>query len=92
MTRSLTLCIAALMIAGALPATARKSHAAGSSSLTIESILKAGWEIAGYAGNFDNRATFILFKKPGEAYLIQCLAGYDVTRATRVFSNCYELR
>jgi hypothetical protein len=59
---------------------------------SIEHLLKSGWEVAGYASNSDNRSTFILFKKPGETYLVQCLTGYDVTREPRVFENCYRLR
>ena len=59
---------------------------------SIEQLLKSGWQIAGYASNSDNRSTFILFKNPNETYLVQCLAGYDVTRSARVFQNCYRLR
>jgi hypothetical protein len=59
--------------------------------ITIDQLLKSGWEVAGFASNSDNRSTFILFKKPGETYLVQCLAGYDVTREHRVFQNCYRL-
>lgn len=59
---------------------------------SIEELMKSGWQIAGYASNSDNRSTFILFKKPNENYLVQCLAGYDVTRSPRVFHNCYRLR
>lgn len=64
----------------------------GGESLAIDELLKSGWEVAGYASNFDSRSTFILFKKAGVPYLVQCLAGYDVTREPRVFRNCYELR
>lgn len=67
-------------------------HADPSKSLSVEDALRDGWKVAGYASNSDNRSTFILFDKPGEHYLIQCLAGYDVTREPRVFRNCYELR
>jgi len=59
---------------------------------TIEHLLKSGWQIAGYASNADTRSTFILFKHPSETYLIQCLAGYDVTRTPRIFENCYPLK
>lgn len=59
---------------------------------TVEQLLKAGWQVAGYASNSDSRSTFILFKNPAENYLVQCLAGYDVTRSPRVFENCYRLR
>ena len=61
-------------------------------AITIEHLLKSGWEVAGFASNADNRSTFILFRNPGHAYLVQCLAGYDVTREPRVFENCYQLK
>lgn len=60
-------------------------------SISIEELLSAGWEIAGYTSTFDNRSAFILFKHPNESYLVQCRAGYDVTRSPRTYSNCYEL-
>jgi hypothetical protein len=73
---------------GALAGDARTQESAGN----IEQLLKSGWDVAGYASNSDNRSTFILFKKPGETYLVQCLTGYDVTREPRVFENCYRLQ
>ncbi|MBX9683940.1 MAG: hypothetical protein K2X41_09145 [Hyphomicrobium sp.] len=79
-------------IAGASPALLAGGSVQDDASLTIEDVIADGWEVAGYASNFDARSTFILFKKPGARYLIQCLAGYDVTRQPRVFRNCYELR
>jgi len=60
--------------------------------ITIEQLLRGGWQIAGYTGAFDERSAFILFKHPSESYLVQCRAGYDVTREPREFSNCYKLR
>lgn len=59
---------------------------------SISELLSSGWQIAGYASNSDSRSTFILFAKTGENYLVQCLAGYDVTRSPRVFANCYRLQ
>lgn len=82
---------AALMVAALFPpapAVANADETVGS----ISDLLKSGWEIAGYASNSDSRSTFILFKKPGETYFVQCLAGYDVTRSPRVFANCYRLQ
>ena len=61
-------------------------------AISIEDLLKSGWEIAGYASNLDSRTTFILFKKAGENSLVQCLVGYDVTRSPRVVRNCYRLK
>ena len=60
--------------------------------LTVTALLQAGWEIAGYTGAGDNRASLLLFKKAGEAYLVQCATFHDVTRTPRVSTNCYELR
>lgn len=73
-------------------AAAHADAVSDESAGTIEELLKAGWQIAGYASNSDNRSTFILLKNAGEPYLVQCLAGYDVTRSPRVFENCYRLR
>jgi hypothetical protein len=77
---------AALAIAGAASALADDEP------ITVESLLRGGWTIAGYTGTNDERSAFILFKHPGETYLVQCRAGYDVTRTPRAFSNCYKLR
>ncbi len=79
-------------MSGTSPAPMAGGSPQDEASLTIEEVLADGWEIAGYASNFDARSTFILFKKPGARHLVQCLAGYDVTRQPRVFRNCYELR
>jgi hypothetical protein len=59
---------------------------------SIESLTKEGWVVAGYTSALDNRAAFILFRHPNQSYLVQCRAGYDVTRSPRTFSHCYELR
>jgi hypothetical protein len=66
--------------------------AAEDEAITIGDLLKSGWQIAGYTGAFDERSAFILFKHPSESHLVQCRAGYDVTREPREFSNCYKLR
>jgi len=59
--------------------------------ITIEGLLKSGWQVAGYAGTNDNRSAFVLFRHPSESYLVQCLTGYDVTRTPRVYAHCYAL-
>ncbi len=59
--------------------------------LSIERLSADGWEIAGYAGTFDNRSSLILFRKRDRPYLVQCSILYDVTRNPRVITNCYEL-
>jgi hypothetical protein len=60
--------------------------------INIESLTKEGWVVAGYTSALDSRAAFILFRHPNQSYLVQCRAGYDVTRNPRTFSHCYELR
>ena len=60
-------------------------------SLTIERLLDEGWEVAGYAGTLDNRSALILFRNKDKKYLVQCSTLYDVTRASRITLNCYEL-
>lgn len=62
------------------------------SRISIEALMKSGWQVAGYTSTFDNRSAMILMKHPTENYLVQCLAGYDVQRTPRVYVNCYELR
>jgi hypothetical protein len=81
--------LSATMLGFAAPALAQDKSG---EPITIEQLLKSGWEIAGFSSNADNRSTSILFKKPSETYLVQCLAGYDVTREHRVFQNCYRLQ
>ena len=58
---------------------------------TIERLFKDGWEIAGYTGASDIRASLILFKHKDRSYLVQCSTFFDVTRASRTTLNCYEL-
>ena len=48
--------------------------------------------MAGYTTTADSRSAFILFRHPGEQYLVQCRASYDVTRTPSVTSNCYKLQ
>lgn len=70
----------------ALPAGARAADIP-----TVEGLLKDGWEIAGYASNFEGRS-LILFKHKDKGYLTQCSVLYDVTRQNRVVTNCYDVR
>ena len=85
--------VATLVLTAAISA-ARADPAVppGEAAISIEDLLKSGWEIAGFASNLDSRTTFILFKKAGENSLVQCLVGYDVTRTPRVVRNCYRLK
>ena len=59
---------------------------------SIESLLKDGWQVGGYTSAVDGYSAFILFRHPNQQYLVQCRAGYDVTREKRVQTNCYKLR
>ena len=80
---------AVLVVAGALvlpPSAARADD-----PVSVEGLLKDGWEIAGYASNFEGRS-LILFKHKDKSYLAQCSVLYDVTRTNRVVTNCYEVR
>jgi hypothetical protein len=54
----------------------------------------AGWQIAGYAAANQPavESAMILLRHPDESYLVQCRAGYDVTRSPRVTLHCYKLR
>jgi len=59
---------------------------------SISTMLKEGWQIAGYSQATDNRSTFILFRHPDQNYLVQCRAGYDATRTPPTYSICYILK
>lgn len=58
---------------------------------SVQSLIEQGWEIAGYASNFEGRS-LILFKHKDKTHLAQCSVLYDVTREERVVTNCYEVR
>ena len=58
---------------------------------TIERLTREGWEIAGFTGTSDIRASLILFRSKDKAFLRQCSTFFDVTRASRTTLNCYEL-
>ena len=58
---------------------------------TIERLNGEGWEIAGFTGASDIRASLILFKHRDKSFFVQCSTFYDVTRSSRVTLNCYEL-
>ena len=66
---------------------AASSLAAAETPLTIDKLLAQGWEIAGYAGGYDNRTSLILFRHSGVNVLVQCGILYDVTRAQRTIVN-----
>ena len=86
------LAVAALGLACSGSVWAADDAVADEEIRSIETLLKGGWEIAGYVSTGDNRSSLTLFKHPGETYLVQCLTGYDVTRTPRVYTHCYKLR
>ena len=67
-------------------------YAAAEETISIATLLKGDWQIAGYTSTLDDRSAFILFRHPDETYLVQCRASYDVTRTPPVTSNCYKLQ
>ena len=79
-----------LLFASAL--LAATAALAAEPSITVEHLLKDGWDIAGYTGTLDNRSTVILFRNKAQPYLVQCSVLYDVTRTPRMNTNCYEVR
>ena len=80
------------LLAGFLFALPLHTPAAAEDAPSISTMLKEGWQIAGYSQASDNRSTFILFRHPDQAYLVQCRAGYDATRTPPVYSICYRLK
>lgn len=80
--------IATLMAPIAIPCTAETAE----DEPTIESLLKSGWQIAGYTGAVDNWSTFSVFRHPDQPYLVQCRTGYDATREPHIKPHCYKLR
>lgn len=84
---------AAALLVAAVCAVGGSAVAQGKDSdpVTVEGLLTEGWEIAGYASNFEGRS-LILFKHKDRKYLAQCSVLYDVTRSNRVATNCYEVR
>ena len=79
----------ALTLTFAFPA---QVFAAPEETITVATLLKGGWQIAGYTGASDSRSAFILFRHPDEPYLVQCRASYDVSRTPSVTLNCYKLQ
>ena len=86
----LTFAMAVLTLAGTVPGLAQAPESDERPSM--ESLLKDGWQIAGYTGADDGYSAFILLRHPNQNHLVQCRAGYDVTREKRVQTNCYKLR
>ena len=68
--------------------------AATDENISIETLLKDGWQIAGYAAanQFAVESAMILLRHADQSYLVQCRASFDVTRSPSVTSHCYKLR
>ena len=92
--RSVRVFFCGLVVAALLPAHSAVAQTPDPDpqAVTVESLLKSGWQIAGYSDTADGWSAFILFRHPDQPYLVQCRAGYDVMREKRVRTNCYELR
>ena len=61
--------------------------------ISIETLLKDGWQIAGYAAanTFSVESAMILLRHADQSYLVQCRASFDVTRSPSITSHCYKL-
>jgi hypothetical protein len=84
------LCCTLVWLTTAQPTWAQATE--DEANVSIEALLKGGWQIAGYASAVDNWSAFILFRHPDQPYLVQCKAGYDVLREPRIQPHCYKLR
>ena len=86
-TFGLATVLALLLVAPAVAATDENI------GISIETLLKDGWQVAGYAAA--NQSAFesamILLRQADQSYLVQCRASYDVTRSPSVTSHCYKL-
>jgi hypothetical protein len=73
---------------------AASAVAATDENISIETLLNAGWQIAGYAAANQGavESAMILLRNTNESFLVQCRASYDVTRKPSVTSHCYKLR
>ena len=83
--------VLALLLAA--PAVAAPAVAATDENISIETLLKDGWQIAGYAAanTFSVESAMILLRNADQSYLVQCRSSYDVTRSPSVNSHCYKL-
>jgi len=68
--------------------------AATDENVSLETLLKAGWQVVGYAAANQSavESAMILLRHAEQSYLVQCRASYDVTRSPSVTSHCYKLR
>ena len=73
---------------------AASAVAATDENISMETLLKDGWQVAGYAAanQFAVESAMILLRHADQSYLVQCRASFDVNRSPRVTSHCYKLR
>ncbi len=83
--------MALALVALRLAAGACLGETPGHEPLTIEGLVRAGWEVAGYVAVSDNRS-LILFRHKELKYLVQCSVLVDVMRNPRLVTYCYELK
>ncbi|HEX4893599.1 MAG TPA: hypothetical protein VFV47_09955 [Hyphomicrobiaceae bacterium] len=57
----------------------------------VETLMREGWEIAGFVAASDIR-TLILLRHGSHPWLVQCSVLIDVTRSPRQIVACYEIR
>ena len=83
--------VLALLLAAS--AVAAPAVAATDENISIETLLKDGWQIAGYAAANQSavESAMILLRNADQSYLLQCRSSYDVTRSPSVNSHCYKL-
>jgi len=72
-------------------ADAGRAESLDRAPVTIEGLVRAGWEVAGYVAVSDNRS-LILFRHKEFKYLVQCSVLVDVMRNPRLVTYCYELK
>jgi hypothetical protein len=89
--RRLARAFALALVALGLAAGACLAETPVQEPLTIEGVVRGGWEIAGYVAVSDNRS-LILFRHKELKYLVQCSVLVDVMRNPRLVTYCYELK
>ena len=68
--------------------------AATDENISMETLLKDGWQVAGYAAANQGAVelAMILLRHANQSYLVQCRGSFDVTRSPSITSHCYKLR
>ena len=84
---ALSCALAASVATLAFPATV---FAAPEETISIATLLKGGWQIAGYTSTLDSRSAFILFRHPDEPYLVQCRARRPLPPTATSFSSAFS--